>query len=302
VRLTHAIDASLGLPPSPSRESLQWIWNLTSTDLQRDTRIIDKDEVVAGFGQAVWRGEEGGPLDLFIFVDPDHRTNGIGTSLLSWGERLSRELGADGVRAEVPEGDMAGHELLRSRGFAQVRSGFTMSKTLGDGEDVPPPPDGVNIRRFVDGDERALYEVHEASFADHWGFRPSTFDAFDESLHADNWDPSLVFLAEAGGGVVGHLVSVLDENEGFVAMLGVTKPWRGRGIATALLHRAFAAISTRDRTEVKLGVDALNPHGAVALYESVGMTVERRLDIFEWSTPDPAAESESLSHAHGVGP
>jgi mycothiol synthase len=101
-----------------------------------------------------------------------------------------------------------------------------------------------------------------------------------------------VFLAEADGGVVGHLVSVLDENEGFVAMLGVIKPWRGRGIAKALLHRAFAEISTRDRTEVKLGVDALNPHGAVALYESVGMTVERRMDIFEWGTLDSAAHSE----------
>jgi len=293
VGLTHAVDASLGLPPSPSRESLQWIWNLTSTDLQRDTRIIDKDGVVAGFGQAVWRKEEGGPLDLFIFVDLNHRRNGIGTSLLSWGERLGRELGAEGVRAEVPEGDMAGHELLRSRGFAQVRSGFTMSKTLGDGEDFPPPPDGVMIRRFVDGDERALYEVHEGSFADHWGFRPSTFEAFVESVHADNWDPSLVFLAEAGDGVVGHLVSVLDENEGFVGMLGVIQPWRGRGIATALLHRAFAEISTRDRTEVKLGVDALNPHGAVALYESVGMTVERQLDIFESGTLDSAAHSEA---------
>jgi len=107
VRLTHAIDASLGLPPSPSRESLLWISTLTSTDLQRDTRIIDKDEAVAGFGQAMWREEQGAPLDLFIFVDPDHRTNGIGTSLLSWGERLARELGAEGVRAEVPEGDMA---------------------------------------------------------------------------------------------------------------------------------------------------------------------------------------------------
>jgi len=161
-----------------------------------------------------------------------------------------------------------------------------MSKTLGDGEDAPPPPDGVRIRGYVDADERALYEVHEASFADHWGFRPSTFEAFNESLRADNWDPSLVFLAAADGRVVGHLVSVLDEGEGFIGMLGVVKPWRGRGIAKALLHRAFAEFSTRDRTQVKLGVDALNPHGAVAVYESVGMTVERQLDIFELGTPD----------------
>lgn len=36
--------------------------------------------------------------------------------------------------------------------------------------------------------------------------------------------------------------------------------------------RAFAEFSTRDRTQVKPQVDAQNPHGAVALYEGVGMT------------------------------
>ena len=66
MQLTHAVDASFGLPPSPSREALRWMWTLTFTDLQRDTKIIDKDEVVAGFGQAMWREEQGGPLDLFI--------------------------------------------------------------------------------------------------------------------------------------------------------------------------------------------------------------------------------------------
>jgi Acetyltransferases len=288
VRLTEAIDASLGLPPSPTREFLQSVWRLSATDLARDTRIIEGEEVV-GFGQAIWRKEQGGPLDLLVCVHPDHRANRIATSLLSWGESVARERGSEGVRAEVPEGDMAGHVLLRSRGYHEVRSAFYMSKTLGDEGDVRPAPDGVMIRRYVDADERALFEVHEVSFADHWGFRPSTFEAFIEELRADSWDPSLVFLAEADGCVVGHLVSVLDEDAGFVAMLGVIQPWRGRGIAKALLRRAFAEFSTRDRTQVKLGVDAQNPNGAVALYEGVGMTVERRLDIFELGTPESAA-------------
>jgi len=288
-RLTDAIDAFLGLPPSPTREFLRSIWNLSATDLARDTRIIHRGAHVLGFGEAIWREERGGPLDLLVYVRPDHRANGIGTALLSWGERVARERGSEGVRAEVPEGDIAGHVLLRSRGYHQVRSAFYMTKALGDEGDIRPTPQGVTIRRYVDADERALFEVHEASFADHWGFRPSTFEAFNEELRADSWDPSLVLLAEADGGVVGHIVSVLDENEGFVAMLGVIEPWRGRGIAKALLRRAFAEFSTRDRTQVKLGVDARNPHGAVALYEGVGMTVERRVDIFELGTSESAA-------------
>ena len=288
-RLTDAIDASLGLPPSPTREFLRSIWNLSATDLARDTRIIHRGAHVLGFGEAIWREERGGPLDLLVYVRPDHRANGLGTASLSWGERVARERGSEGVRAEVPEGDLAGHELLRSRGYHQVGSAFYMSKTLGDEGDVRPAPQGVTIRRYEDADARALFEVHEASFADHRGFRPSTFEAFNEELRADSWDPSLVFLAEADGGVVGHIVSVLDENEGFVAMLGVIQPWRGRGIAKALLRRTFAEFSTRDRTQAKLGVDAQDPNGAVAVYEGVGMTVERRLDIFELGTPECAA-------------
>jgi mycothiol synthase len=288
VRLSWAYDASLGLPPSPTREFLQSIWRLPATDLGRDTRIIERDQVVAGFAQAIWQKERGGPLDLLVFVHPDQQGNGIATSLLSWGESLARQRGAEGVRAEVPETDLAGHVLLRSRGYHQVRSAFTMAKPLGEHESARQDPDGVTIRPYVEGDEQALFEVHEASFADHWGFRPTTFEAFGEELHAFGLDPSLVFLAEAKVGVVGHIVSFLDENEGFVGMLGVIPNWRGRGIAKALLRRTFEEISTRDRTQVKLQVDAQNPHGAVALYESVGMIVERQLDIFELGTSESA--------------
>ncbi|MEO8476870.1 MAG: GNAT family N-acetyltransferase [Actinomycetota bacterium] len=285
VRLTEAIDASFDLPASPTREFLTWIWGRSETDLARDSRIIERNEIVAGFGQAIWRQERGGPLDLVVYVHPEHRTNGIATWLLSWGEQVAAGRGAEGVRAEVPESDIAGHVLLPARGYHQVRSAFYMSKTLGEEDLSWPVPDGVTIRPYVDADRRALFEVHEASFADSWGFRPSTFEAFNAELQAGGFDPSLAFLAEADGGVVGHAVSFLDEHEGFVGILGVIQPWRGRGIAKALLRRTFAEFSTRDRSQVKLGVDAQNPHGAVALYEGVGMIVERRIDIFEFGTP-----------------
>jgi GNAT superfamily N-acetyltransferase len=248
-RFTHRpARPTLGLPPSPSREFLQWAWHLSAANLAPDTRIIEREEVV-GFGQTIWRNQlGGGPLDLVVYVHPDHRAKGIATSLLSWGESVARKRGSEGVRTEVPEGDAAGHVLLRSRGYHQVRSAFTMSKASGDEGDARPAPDGVTIRRYVDADERALFEVHDASFADLWGFRPSTFETFKHELHAEGgWDPSLVLLADAHGGVVGHIVSFLDENEGNVAMLGVVDPWRGRGIAKALLRRAFAEIVTETK-------------------------------------------------------
>jgi ribosomal protein S18 acetylase RimI-like enzyme len=42
--------------------------------------------------------------------------------------------------------------------------------------------------------------------------------------------------------------------------------------------------------EVRLEVDAQNPHGAVALYEGVGMTALRRYDIFDLGTTEAGAK------------
>jgi ribosomal protein S18 acetylase RimI-like enzyme len=123
-----------------------------------------------------------------------------------------------------------------------------------------------------------LYEVDQASFAEDWGFRPTSFESFNEELRGEDWDPSLVFLAEAGEETVGHVVSFLFETRGHVGILGVLKEWRRRGIGRSLLRRSFAELAGRGMPEVRLGVDAQNVHGAVALYEGVGMSVHRRYD------------------------
>ena len=154
-----------------------------------------------------------------------------------------------------------------------------MGRKLAPEEDPGAAPAGVTIRAFETGrDERALHEVHEASFADHWGFRPVPYETFEAEMYgAEDWDPSLAHLAEVDGEVVGHVVALSFAGEGYVAILGVVPRWRGRGIAKALLRRAFAELAKRGHREVRLGVDAQNPTGAVALYESVGMIPLSRL-------------------------
>jgi ribosomal protein S18 acetylase RimI-like enzyme len=159
-----------------------------------------------------------------------------------------------------------------------------MSKSLEPDEDAGTVPPPVEIRPYEDADERVLYEVNEASFADHWGFRPTSLENFNEELHGEDWDPSLVFLADANGETVGHVIAFRFETGGYIGSLGVVKEWRGRGIATALLRRTFAELARRGMPEVRLGVDAQNPHGAVALYERAGMTIYRRYDTFDLRT------------------
>ena len=85
-----------------------------------------------------------------------------------------------------------------------------------------------------------------------------------------SYDPSLWLLATDGDEAVGALSGVVWGDRGWVGELGVRKPWRGRGIASALLRRAFATFASRDLPRVMLNVDAANPTGAVRLYERAG--------------------------------
>jgi ribosomal protein S18 acetylase RimI-like enzyme len=72
-----------------------------------------------------------------------------------------------------------------------------------------------------------------------------------------------------------------DPQFGWIGSLGVRRPWRRRGLATALLLHSFRDFRERGGTRVGLGVDGENTTGAVRLYESVGMHVARRSDIYE---------------------
>jgi hypothetical protein len=101
-----------------------------------------------------------------------------------------------------------------------------MRKSLEGDEQPGVPPAGVTISRYEDTDERMLYEVDQASFAEHWGFRPTSLESFNEELHGEDWDPSLVFLADASGTTVGYVVSFLFEICGYVG-----HPGRLEGVA-----------------------------------------------------------------------
>jgi mycothiol synthase len=289
VALIEAADGSLGVPPDPMREELSWVWHLPTTRLDRDTRIVRDGDAAVAYGEATWKDPDAGaPLDLVVRIRPEHAKTGIGGWLMDWAEALADERGCGGIRAWAVDRDQYLQDLLRSRGFVHVRSVFTMWKVLAGVDQTRPMPAGVAIRPYTDADERTLYELHQAAFAEHWGFHPVSFERWNELLHGEGWDPSLVFLAEADRAAVGYLVGFLEETCGFVGILGVLKPYRGRGIAKVLLHRSFAEFARRGKSDVRLGVDALNVTGAVALYEGVGMTVHRRYDAFDRGTPEAA--------------
>jgi ribosomal protein S18 acetylase RimI-like enzyme len=54
------------------------------------------------------------------------------------------------------------------------------------------------------------------------------------------------------------------------------RPWRRRGLATALIARSLVVLRERGMTSAALGVDAANASGALGLYEGLGFAVDTR--------------------------
>ena len=141
-------------------------------------------------------------------------------------------------------------------------------------------PDGVDARTFEPGDERVFYDVHQEAFADSLGAHRRDVRAVGASVpHAErstrrSWPRRRAETSSAGVAICHPHVG--DAELGWVASLGVRRPWRGAGSGAALLlRRVRASSSAAGMTRVGLGVDAESPTGANRLYERVGMRVVR---------------------------
>ena len=112
--------------------------------------------------------------------------------------------------------------------------------------------------------------------------RHASFEEWEaHEINRKAFDPSLWWVAEAEGRIVGAIVCPDYEGEGWIRQLGVARDWRGRGIATALLLTAFHEFKRRGRRDSSLVVDSWNRTGAKRVYERLGMRAERTHSRFE---------------------
>jgi ribosomal protein S18 acetylase RimI-like enzyme len=122
----------------------------------------------------------------------------------------------------------------------------------------------------------------DTAFLDHFG---SAATEFEEWQHRQRTSPGadlgLWWLARADGVPAAVLIGRAWPDTGWVQGLGTLREFRGRGVGRLLLQTAFAEFHRRGERKVSLGVDASNPTGAVALYESVGMQVAYEAVLYE---------------------
>ncbi|XP_022991042.1 N-alpha-acetyltransferase MAK3-like isoform X1 [Cucurbita maxima] len=92
--------------------------------------------------------------------------------------------------------------------------------------------------------------------------------------------PQLSFLAFHRGKCVGTVVCKMGEHRGtfrgYIAMLVVIKPYRGKGIASELVTRSIRVMMESGCDEVTLEAEVTNK-GALALYGRLGFIRAKRL-------------------------
>jgi mycothiol synthase len=272
-RRLHGVDDT-----SPA-ELLQY-WESPDVDYERDVLLAEAaDSSILGYadigveGDHVWidlRGAE--PESLYALLDAIE-------------QRAAEKKPGAGLFGFVSGKDELVRKIYEQAGYRVIRHSFRMEIAL-DG--LPKPfaqPEAVEIRSMREDEQERVYEVHEESFEDAWMHTREPFEQWQHWFLKDpSYDPSLWFVAETGGEIVGVAICRLRASEpglGWVNVLGVLRSHRRRGIGEALLHRAFMEFAHRGSDRVGLGVDAASPTGAVALYERAGMHVARTNLQFE---------------------
>ena len=257
-----------GSAPVSVEEVRRW-WDV---DVDRETCV----RIVPG----------GGYLDLnprggFWNADLRAVDAGAAAALLDWAEATAA---GHSLRVWLTATDPQTAALLESRRYRRIRSSYRMALELDAELPEPDWPEGIAVRSPLPGEERAVYEAHQEAFEDHWGYVRDEWPRWRRHHFGEHQDPTLWFLALGGPEIAGVARCGPDlavEGQTWVHELAVRRPWRRRGLATALLLNAFRELRARGFGRVVLGVDAENTTGAVGLYERLGMHQESRHDIHE---------------------
>jgi mycothiol synthase len=255
-----------------SLDDIQNQWR--RTDLERDTWAWERDGRMAAFGILRSRGEG---LSVNGFVHPDFRGHGLGTAILRATEARARERGAGKLDNGILAADRAAAALLEANGYRDVAHYYVM--TIGLDEPPPEPawPEALEPRPFEREHAHAFWAADDEAFQDEEDYESEPFAEFVERwLESPNFDPGLWTAVWDGDEIAATLIADRKRfGAGWIAGLGVRRPWRRRGLGRALLLRAFGQLYERGERRVSLNVHTENPTGATRLYESVGMRVER---------------------------
>ncbi len=239
-----------------------------------------------------------GSLRGYVDVDPDpepiywadlrvppSEDDDVRLALFDWAEGRARERVGELLRFFTASVDGPMQRLLEARGYRLIRHFYRMRVDF-DG-DLPEPqwPPGMTVRTARLEDAQLAYDMQQETFEDTWEPSEMPFEVWKHVMLSEAWfDPTLWFFVERDDEVAAVAFCREHEGEkglGWVNILGVRNQWRRQGLGRSLLLHCFHEFRRRGFHAAALGVDADSLTGANRLYESAGMRVVRRSDVYE---------------------
>jgi mycothiol synthase len=220
-------------------------------------------------------------------VPPELRRRGVGTALAraAFADLRSRVM----TRVEVEERDRADViGFLGSLGFERARQFSEMQRSLADLPRGMGESAGAEIAVVDPTTENLALNVaiENEAFKEHYNYQPIKLDELEFWARNFAQEDAVLHMsfARVDGIPVGYLwygfdrkeMKHLKKNRGGLWDLGVLKPWRGRGLAKALLLAAMEHLKSYGIEEVRLRVDDTNSTGAHRLYERLGFELVHR--------------------------
>ncbi|MCC6189533.1 MAG: GNAT family N-acetyltransferase [Anaerolineales bacterium] len=284
-------------------------------DPPRDVLVAEAGQRLAAYGRTFWQKEDGAEVYQYwivSFVRPDWRRHGIGTALLGWLEQCALAVAAQRGHAATAlaywqvmayDCETAKAALLERAGYAPARYFYDMVRPNLD--DIPdaPMPAGLEIRAVQPEHLRAIWDANEEAFRDHWAEPERQPQDYERWLANDECQPDIWKVAwdTARGEVAGMVLGFIHPEEnarfhrqrGWTENICVRRPWRRRGLASALIAASLRELKARGMSEAALGVDADSLTGALGVYERMGFQVTRRETLYR----KPIWQAEQRGHA-----
>ncbi len=246
-------------------------WSRPGMDFEADTRgVYDGRTLVAA--TEVGQGEQ-----INLDVRPSHFGRGIGTALADWAENAATDRGVTQVTQFIAASDIAGAEILRTRGYQPTYTDWILRMDQGVALQRHGLPGDVAISPFAMTDATAAHEVIEDAFGNWEGRARRTYDDWArQNLQRTGTDPATFRVARVGKEVIGVCVIHDGDGKAWVHQLAVRSAWRGRGIGQELLAETYEAARARGLPVGELSTDSRT--GAVGLYQRLGMRVVAQME------------------------
>jgi mycothiol synthase len=299
-RIQSAEWAADGVSERASVDALRAWWGNPSDqfDPARDVDIVEVDGRMVAATQRDWVDATDGVREYRArgWIDPAFRRRGLGRALFVRNEAIRRALAAEHetdrplvLGMGSPETNLGAQALARAFDYEPVRWWADMERSLvGELPEVPPMPDGIDVRPATAEQARQIWEADQDAFRDHWGGWDPSEASFRRWIESPEFQLDLMVVAWDGDEIAGAVLNAvyLEENQELGISRGgldgvfTRRAWRRRGLARALIVRSLYLLRDRGLETAALGVDADNPSGAFGLYESAGFAPTERFVSF----------------------